>query len=240
MRWLVGAMLAATLLAACSASSKVEVTVATPTPTTEETTAEPTPTTGEPTATPTPSPTPTPTPTATPTATPTPTPTPTTGPVSIPVGPAELLGVTLGSTLEAAAPALTAELGPPDDTGWIEGCPLNSVEERYLTWGGLEAAFERISPTATGSFVSWSYRVDRVTGDPLPGGPAPEQIVLPDGVRIGDPFSSAASAYGFVAAIDEVFGVAFYFGPDFTLATSEDSVDAPITDVGVPFILLCE
>ncbi len=226
MRALVAAIVAALLAAACSTDSDLSVTTS-PTDTTSDEVAppadpeppadEPTPSPDEPAAPEEPA-----------------------GPPSIAVDAPELLGAGFGSDAETAIGILTGVLGPPtDDTGWGEGCPLDGVDERFVSWGGLGAQFE-ISQAGDEVFVRWTYRLDFATGAAIPGGPTPDQIVLPDGIAMGDPFSSAAAAYGFDPSVDEIFGIAIYSGNTFTLLTSEPSVDAPITEVYAPIVRFCE
>ncbi len=161
-------------------------------------------------------------------------------PLTIPVGPPELLGAALGSDDDATVATLTAVLGPPTgDTGWSDGCPLNDVGERTVSWGGLRADFEA-APDGTEYFARWAYELDPLSVTAIPGGPTPDQIVLPGGVQLGDPFSSAASAYGFSPFVDETFGVAYYFADDFSIRTYDPGVDSPITFVGVPDFYFCD
>lgn len=231
MRTLVAAILAALLLAACSTGSELSVTTEStatdtpadeppplpdePAPPPEEAPDEPAPSPEQPADEPA-------------------------GPPTIDVAAPELLGAAIGSDAETAIGILTGVLGPPtDDSGWGEGCPLDGVDERYVNWGGLGAQFE-ISGAGDEVFVRWTYRLDFETGAAIPGGPAPDQIVLPDGIAMGDPFSSAAAAYGFTPSVDEIFGIAIYIGNTFTLLTSEPSVDAPITEIYAPIVRFCE
>ncbi len=160
-------------------------------------------------------------------------------PLTIPVGPPELLGAALGSDDDEAIATLTAVLGPGVDTGWSEGCPLNEVDERTVSWGGLRADFEA-TPDGTEFFARWAYELDPLSVTAIPGGPTPDQIVLPGGVQLGDPFSSAATAYGFSPFVDETFGVAYYFADDFSIRTYDPGVDSPITFVGVPDFYFCD
>ncbi len=218
MRTLVGAVCAVLVLSACSTGSDLSVTTAATDPADE-----PAPSSDELA----------PPPEEPPAAEPA-------GPPTIDVGAPELLGAAIGSDAETAIGILTGALGPPtDDSGWGEGCPLDGVDERYVNWGGLGAQFE-ISGAGDEVFVRWTYRLDFETGAAIPGGPAPDQIVLPDGIAMGDPFSSAAAAYGFTPSVDEIFGIAIYIGNTFTLLTSEPSVDAPITEIYAPIVRFCE
>ena len=161
----------------------------------------------------------------------------------IPVGTDTLFGARLGMSEAEAVPILTAELGPGEDTGWIEGCPLDGIDVRWLGWGGLTAQFEETDDDGR-VFSRWTFGLDRQTGEAIPGGPVPERIVLPGGVRMGDRFSAAATAWGFEPKVDDVFGIAYHFAEaaagTFAIVTSEASIDAPITEVGTPGIPFCE
>ena len=64
--------------------------------------------------------------------------------------------------------------------------------------------------------------------------------MLPDGIKIGDPFSRAARTWGFKPEIDEVFAVAMHFTDSFGIMTRDESVDAPIAEVGTPGFAFCE
>jgi hypothetical protein len=155
------------------------------------------------------------------------------------VGPQALMGVPIGTEAEAAVAGLVAALGPAEDSGWIDGCELNGVRERYLAWGGLTAAFEETSEVGN-VFVNWSYALDRETGAVIPGGPAPDAIVLPKGLHPGDAFSAAAAAYGFDPMVGEMFGIGIYANQYFEMMTATDDLDGPIASVAVPHFSYCE
>lgn len=157
----------------------------------------------------------------------------------IPVGGKDLFGAAFGSGDDETVATIRGVLGEPtEDTGRIAGCELNGVDERYVSWGGLTAQFEENEGRMV--FMRWVYQLDWETGKPIAGGPAPGQIVLPGGVRIGDPFSKAARAWGFKPEIDEVFAVAMYFTPEFGIMTRDPDIDAPISEVGTPGFAFCE
>jgi len=159
---------------------------------------------------------------------------------AIPVGTGEILGARIGSGEEQALAILKQSLyGPSEDTGRIEGCPLDSIDVRWVTWGGLIVQFEE-QEDGTLSLARWTYRLDPETGRSIPGGPAPHQIKLPGGVNMGTRFSDAARIYGFEPMVNDVFGVAMHFAETFAIMTREASIDAPIMEVGTPGIGFCE
>ena len=151
-----------------------------------------------------------------------------------------LFGAQFGAPVDKVLPVLTARLGAPtEDSGRIEGCPVNGIDERYVDWGGLGAQFYENEAGAL-VFERWTYRIDAKSGAEIPGGPAPHRIVLPKGIRMGDSFAMAAEAWGFKAKVDEVFGIAWYFGREVAIMTADERLDGPIVEIGVPTIGACE
>jgi hypothetical protein len=159
----------------------------------------------------------------------------------IPVGGTDLFGAAFGSGVDETVAKIGAALGKPtDDTIRTDECiDRPNWVARWVSWGGLTAEFE---PDEDGHmvFLRWGYRLDYPTGKPIPGGPQPEEIIMPQGVRVGDLFSNAAMLYGFVPQVDDVFELAMHFTPTFGFMTSEPDVDAPIMQVGTPDIGFCE
>lgn len=150
-----------------------------------------------------------------------------------------LLGAAFGGTDKDVVAQLEEVLGKPtEDSGVINGCELNGVRERFVSWGSLTAHFEEEDGAMV--FRRWMYEIDPESGEALEGGPPPEAIILPEGIRIGDPFDRAARALGIEARIDEVFGIAMHMGERFSLLTDSERLDAPITMIGVPSVALCE
>lgn len=158
---------------------------------------------------------------------------------SIPVGPQALMGVIIGAEAEAAVTELQAAFGDGNDSGWIDGCEYNGVKERYITWGGLTAAFEE-TEYFENVFINWSYTLNRETYLAKLGGPTVEQIVLPKGVQLGDRYSDAAKAYGFEPVVDDVFGIGIYSGRYFEMFTASDDLNGPIIEIAVPHLSYCE
>ena len=74
----------------------------------------------------------------------------------------------------------------------------------------------------------------------MPGGPTPDQIVLPQGIKMGDPFTKAAKTWGFKAEVDDVFQIGWYFGEELAIMTADENLDGPIIEIGVPHIGACE
>lgn len=160
--------------------------------------------------------------------------------LTIGAGGDNLFGAKFGDPVDAVLPRLVEVLGPPTgDTGRIEGCPVNGIDERFVDWGGFGAQFFA-DENGKLVFERWTYRIDAETGAAIAGGPAPGQIVLPDGIAMGDPFSKAAEVWGFTAKVDEVFGIAWYFGRDLAIMTADENLDGPIVEIGVPTIGACE
>ena len=196
---------------------------------------------------PTPAPPPDPTATATPepppepTATATPEPPPEPAPLVLEVGVSAIGDVAVGTAADEAIERLTALLGPGDDTGWIEGCPLDGpdLNERYLSWGGLTADFRR-GGGAIERFDAWRYRIDLETLAGVPGGPGPDQVVIPGGFTMGDDFETVVLSYGETPVVDDVFGVPLHFGANFTLIGRDPVTATPIIEVGTPFVGFCE
>jgi hypothetical protein len=158
---------------------------------------------------------------------------------TIQVGPQSLFGVSIGTDAEIAVLKLQTVLGQGDDSGWIDGCEFNSVQERYLRWGGLTAAFVE-QETSRYLFTNWTYSLNFETGETTPGGPSKTDILLPKGVRMGDSFSSTGGIYGFKPVVDDVFGVGIYSGEHFSMMTSDSNLDGPITEIAVPHFLFCD
>ena len=108
-----------------------------------------------------------------------------------------LAGVTMGTAEAQAVSQLTALFGTPTDDYKL-GCPyiVDPPNVRYVEWGSLTAAV-RVIDTGAGplGLMGWRYKLDPA-GDPLPGGPAPEHVILPDGLALGDPIGDAAAASG--------------------------------------------
>ena len=157
---------------------------------------------------------------------------------AIPVGPAALLGVAIGSEANSAATALKAQLGPGDDSGWVDGCEFNGVQERFITWGGLTTYFEVTDQGPV--LINWSYGLDYDTGGARPGGPMLSQIQLPGGIAMGSNFASAVRSYGGTPKVDDVFGVGIYDGNGFSLMTKDDNLNGPIDQVAVPYFSYCD
>ena len=151
-----------------------------------------------------------------------------------------LFGAKFGAPVDEALPRLIEALGQPtEDSGRIEGCPVNGIDERYVDWGGLGAQFYA-DESGKLVFERWTYRIDAETGGAIAGGPTPDQIVLPKGIRMGDPYRKAADTWGFKAEVDEVFGIAWYFGSEVAIMTADENLDGPIVEIGVPTIGACE
>jgi hypothetical protein len=159
--------------------------------------------------------------------------------ITIPVGPQSLFGVSIGTDAEVAVLKLQTVLGQGDDSGWVEGCPFNGVQERYLRWGGLTAAFVE-QETSGYLFANWSYSLNFETGESTPGGPSKTDILLPNGVQMGDSFSRTGRIYGFKPVVDDVFGVGIYSGEYFSMMTADSDLDGPITEIAVPYFLFCD
>lgn len=157
----------------------------------------------------------------------------------ISVGPQALMGVAIGSEAETAVSKLKAALGRGNDSGWIDGCEFNGVKERYISWGGLTAAFEETEYFGN-VFINWSYALNTQTNTAKRGGPAVDQIMLPKGVNIGDRFSDVAQIYGFEPTLDDVFGIGIFRGRHFEMMTSSEDLNGPITEVAVPHFSYCE
>lgn len=158
---------------------------------------------------------------------------------SIPVGPQALMGVIIGAEAEEAVIELKATFGDGNDSGWIDGCELNGVKERYITWGGLTAAFEETKYFGN-VFINWSYTLNRQTNLAKLGGPMLDQIILPKGIQLGDRFSDAAKAYGFEPVVDDVFGIGIYSDRYFEMFTASDDLNGPIIEIAVPHLSYCE
>ena len=151
-----------------------------------------------------------------------------------------LFGAKIGEPVESALPKLIAALGEPTgDTGRVEGCPVDGSDERHVDWGGMGAQFFEDENSQL-VFERWTYRIDYETGQPIPGGPQPDRIELPGGIRMGDPFSKAADVWGFTAKVDEVFEIAWYFGRHVAIMTANADINGPIVEIGVPTIGACE
>ena len=162
------------------------------------------------------------------------------GEVKLEVDREGLFGARFGAPVDQVLPVLIEMLGAPtEDSGRIEGCPVNGIDERYVDWGGFGAQFYA---DANGKLVfeRWTYRLDVEAGRAIEGGPLPEQVVLPKGVRIGDPYTRAAKLWGFSAKVDEVFGIAWHFARDVAIMTADENLDGPIVEIGVPTIGACE
>lgn len=150
-----------------------------------------------------------------------------------------LLGAAFGGADADVVAHLAEVLGQPtDDSGVVDGCELNGVRERFVSWGSLTAHFEEEDGVMV--FRRWMYELDAETGMAMEGGPPAEAIVLPEGIVMGDPFEKAARAIGFEARIDDVFGIAMHLGDRLSLLTDGDRLDGPITTVGVPSVAICE
>ena len=159
--------------------------------------------------------------------------------LKIKAGGDNLFGAKFGQPVDAVLPVLTQTLGSPtQDSGRIPGCPLNGVDERFVDWGGFGAQFFA-DESGTLKFERWTYRLGP-EGNAVPDGPQPNQIVMPGGIKMGDPFTMAAKAWGFEAKIDDVFGIAWYFGEELAIMTAEENINAPIVEIGVPHIGACE
>jgi hypothetical protein len=160
---------------------------------------------------------------------------------TITVGPSALFGVAIGTEAESAATALKKQLGPGDDSGWVDGCEFNGIQERFIQWGSLSAYFE-VTPDRGKVLVNWSYGLDYESGDARPGGPLVSQIDLPNGVKMGkgSNFATAVRNYGGEPFVDDVFGVGIYNGTGFSLMTKDDNLNGPIDQVAVPHFMYCE
>ncbi len=151
-----------------------------------------------------------------------------------------LFGAKFGSDASSVVARITEVLGAPnDDYGRVEGCPLNGVDERFVNWGGMGAQFFA-DETGTLKFERWTYRIDYETKSAIPGGPAPDQIILPGGIKMGDPYTKAAKAWGFNAEVDEVFDIGWHFGEEVAIMTADNNLNGPIVEIGVPHIGACE
>jgi hypothetical protein len=160
--------------------------------------------------------------------------------LKITAGGDNLFGAKFGAPVDQVLPVLIEKLGEPtEDSGRIEGCPVNGIDERYVDWGGFGAQFYA-DQNGNLVFERWTYRIDAETGEGITGGPTPDQIVLPKGIRMGDPYTKAAEVWGFKAEVDEVFGIAWYFGRDVAIMTADERLDGPIVEIGVPTIGACE
>jgi hypothetical protein len=159
----------------------------------------------------------------------------------IPVGGTDLFGAAFGSGVDETVAKIGAALGTPtEDTTRTECYEVRpNTVTRSVSWGGLTAEFESYK-NGHMVFLRWGYRLDDRTGKPFPGGPLPDEIIMPQGVRVGNLFSNAAMLYGFVPQVDDVFAIAMHSTPTFGFMTSEPDVDAPITEVGTPIIAFCE
>jgi hypothetical protein len=143
-------------------------------------------------------------------------------------------GVEIGTDFDTASAALVDVFGEPDaDTGWEVGCPLDGEDEneRILRWGALEAHFYLVD---TGRLVAWTIAAD--TGS-IPRGAT---VVLPGGSTLGEPMSAVAAATGLEVVLDGVFEAAIVTEDGYTLWGFPDSLDAPLSLIGVPFVPVCE
>ena len=154
-----------------------------------------------------------------------------------------LAGVPLGTTTDEAVDQLIATFGPPtEDTTWIVGCPLDSEEllnERYLTWGSLTAGFTRDDDGAAGRFHYWSYQLEE-DRRALPDGPQPAEIRLPPGTALNMNISEASKVLPSEQFVNEIVQVQQLTADAWTLYGSDFEVDTRITQIGVPFIPLCD
>jgi hypothetical protein len=143
-------------------------------------------------------------------------------------------GVEIGTDFDTALPALVDVFGQPDvDTGWEVGCPLDGEDEneRILRWGALEAHFYLVD---TGRLVAWTIAADAGS---IPRGAT---VVLPGGSTLGEPMSAVAASTGLEVVLDGVFEAAIVTEDGYTLWGFPDSLDAPLSLVGVPFVPVCE
>lgn len=111
-----------------------------------------------------------------------------------------------GQTPDEVVAALEAEIGAPlEDTGWIEGCPLDGGEanERYVSFNGLSVAF--YDDGAGPYFRFWSYGNNDALG-------------LRTARGIGPPSTNAELAGAYPGATFEDST----FGPMWTIPESED------------------
>ncbi|NNE72346.1 MAG: hypothetical protein HKN26_01645 [Acidimicrobiales bacterium] len=145
-----------------------------------------------------------------------------------------LVGVALETDADVATDRLLRAFGPVDlDTGWTAGCPLDGntfADEKLLRWGVVAAVFTRTSEDDPGRLSHWFISAN-ATGSVGPG-----QVHLPGSVELGDRLAEAEAAYGV-----ESFDIGFLYLLDaggFTLAA--ETADDPITDVGVPFLPICD
>ncbi len=154
------------------------------------------------------------------------------------VGSKAILGVGIGSEANSAATSLKALLGPGDDSGWVDGCEFNGVQERFITWGGLTVYFEVTDRGPV--LINWSYGLDYDTGRARPGGPEISQIKLPKGVTMGSNFTTAVRSYNGTPVLNDVFGVGIYDGDGFALMTKDENLNGPIDQVAVPYFIYCD
>ncbi len=143
-------------------------------------------------------------------------------------------GVELGTDFDTASVALVDVFGEPDaDTGWEVGCSLDGEDEneRILRWGALEAHFYLVD---TGRLVAWTIAADAGS---IPRGAT---VVLPGGSTLGEPMSAVAASTGLEVLLDGVFEAAIVTEDGYTLWGFPDSLDAPLSLVGVPYVPVCE
>ncbi len=143
-------------------------------------------------------------------------------------------GVELGTEFDDALPNLVEVFGEPDDdTGWQVGCPLDGEDdnERVLRWGALAAHFYLVD---TGRFIAWTIDADRGS---VPRGAT---VVLPGGSTLGEPMSAVAASTGLEVLLDGVFEAAIVTEDGYTMWGFPDSLDAPLSLIGVPYVPVCE
>ncbi|MEM9464406.1 MAG: hypothetical protein AAGA90_03490 [Actinomycetota bacterium] len=110
----------------------------------------------------------------------------------------EVLGLPFGSIEEEVEFALVEVFGAADtDSGWVEGCPFDGNDERYLRYDGLTVAFYDVAGDR--QYDGWSWR----PSEPVPVGsypvdPQPDtwEIRLHDGVSPGMTMAQIGAVVG--------------------------------------------
>ncbi len=156
---------------------------------------------------------------------------------------APLFGVPLRTNTDTAFKTLAEALGSPSsDSGWAIGCPLDDpvVEnERVVTWGRLRVQFRRETETAPGALDSYGFLLPE--GERLAATDPAAHLVLPDGITLGMPIGSAATALGVKAEASDASGWSSVTTPGVTFtADGTDPTRAKLNQVGVPHVPQCD
>ena len=148
----------------------------------------------------------------------------------------EVMGMPIGAWFDEVEFLMVETFGAPDsDTDWIEGCPLDgpALNERSMTWDGLQLNFK--NDTGTAVLTGWTWN----TSQPVPTGtfaldPQPDdwKIALHPDVTADMSLTEIGNATGTAAMVTDFgFGVVtndwswVYFSPGPDLSQPPLTVD---------------